>query len=87
MLQCNLGKTWTTHPPRQSFLHLMPNGLNSINMNSLMQTVAVINFCVVHLVKEHLILSNTTQFENYFIKSKTSVKLMEVWSGFPEIQV
>ena len=56
----------------------MPNGLNSINMNSLMQTVAVINFCVVHLVKEHLILSNTTQFENYFIKSKTSVKLMEV---------
>ena len=48
MIKCNLGKIWKTHPPRCSkntylevfsikfsFLHLISNGLDGVNYNSL----------------------------------------------------
>ena len=47
MIQCNLGKTWKTHSPRYPknkfpedflalrFLHLISNGLDEVNINSM----------------------------------------------------
>ena len=81
MIQCNLGKIWKSHPPRQSFftlsfLHLIWHRFWLFS-----------KFCIAHLVKAHLISSNATYFKNYPIKSKILVKVMEVWScfsNFPE---
>ena len=61
---CNIGKIWKAHPPRctkntflevfaLSFFHLISNGLNGGNTNSLYYNNCdfVINFCVVCLVE------------------------------------
>ena len=73
---CNIGKIWKAHPPRctkntflevfaLSFFHLISNGLNGGNTNSLYYNNCdfVINFCVVCLVESHhhLILLNAKE--------------------------
>ena len=65
MIECNLGNyekltLWMFF--KLSFLHLISNGLNEVNINSLMYIDCgfIKNFIVIYLVKadNHLILSN-----------------------------